>query len=65
MLTSIRVRENHKPVFCAECKSRNTFEAFPDRDIKGEETGRVILTAFRCSLCHHIAWISKREVNNV
>lgn len=47
-------RENHKPVFCRECRSQKTFDHFPEGDTK-TVNGKVILECWRCRECGHIA----------
>lgn len=53
------IRENHKPQFCRECRGKETFERYVERDTK-TETGKVILECWRCRVCGHIARMSAK-----
>ncbi len=44
-----------KPVYCRECHSRDTFEPYPDRDIK-TESGQVLFVCWKCQSCGHTTW---------
>lgn len=48
----IKVMTNHKPVYCRECRSQNTWERNEDRDIK-TESGKVYMLGWQCSVCGH------------
>lgn len=39
------------PTYCRECRSHNTFDRYPEGDIKGEDTGKVLWEKWRCSEC--------------
>ena len=41
----------HKPVYCKDCHSRNSWQPNPVRDIHGAETGRVLWRNYRCKVC--------------
>jgi len=42
-----------KPVYCRECKSRDSWERNPKKDIVGAETGKVMFEAWVCKVCGH------------
>lgn len=48
----IRTETNHHPIFCRECRSRNTFERNPDKDIKAE-SGQAYMLSWKCRICGH------------
>lgn len=39
-----------KPVYCRDCKGRDTWERDPGNDIKGE-SGKVLFHRWKCSKC--------------
>jgi len=41
---------NHKPIYCRDCRTQNSFELYPDRDIT-TESGRVFMLGYRCRNC--------------
>lgn len=55
------VMENHRPVYCRDCKGQRTFERFPKRDAKGMTTDAIILECWKCRICGHLAWVTARS----
>ena len=43
----------NKPVFCPQCRTRDTFERQPKKDVRGIESGRILWEAWACKLCGH------------
>jgi hypothetical protein len=43
------------PVFCPDCRRRNTFMRKPEKDIR-TENGRIFETAFCCQFCGYVAY---------
>ena len=41
---------NHKPVWCSECRSGNSFELCPKGDVT-TESGRVFMLGYKCKEC--------------
>jgi len=60
MKLSITVETNHKPVYCRECRSQNTFERYPATDIK-TESGRTFLLRWQCRICGKTCLTTNRE----
>jgi len=56
----IRIITNHKPVYCHECRSRDTFEKNKAGDIK-TESGKVYMLGWRCSVCGHTSITSNPD----
>ena len=50
MKTLVRVIENHKPIYCRDCKSQHSFERYSDGDIP-TESGRVFMLRWKCKEC--------------
>jgi len=42
-------------VYCMDCRSRDTFERQPDKDVK-TESGKVFLECWECQNCKHQTW---------
>ena len=60
LTATIRVKENHRPVFCHNCKGRDTFEQEPERDTR-TESGQSFLLAWVCKVCGNIAHTSNPD----
>ena len=41
---------NDRPIYCRGCRTQNSFELCPQRDIT-TETGRVFMLGYRCKKC--------------
>jgi len=50
----IRIQTNRRPVYCHECRRKDTFERNPHKDMK-TETGRAFMLSWKCELCGHTA----------
>jgi len=43
----------HKPIYCRNCRSQDSFELYPEKDIT-TESGRVFMLGYRCKECGKI-----------
>jgi len=41
---------NHKPVWCSECRSSKSFQLYPQGDVM-TESGRVFMIGYKCKEC--------------
>ena len=46
------IETNHHPIYCRECRNRNSFERNPDKDIK-TESDRAFMLSWKCRVCGH------------
>jgi len=51
----------NKPVFCPQCRSRDTFERQPEKDVQEVESGKSLWEAWICKLCGYKAIIPVKE----
>ncbi len=56
----VKVETNHKPIYCRGCHSQNTFEGYPEGDIK-TESGKPFMLKFKCRVCGHTCLMSNKE----
>lgn len=57
---SIRIHEGHKPIFCHDCKARDSFERYTEGDIK-PQNGEAFLLKWRCRVCGHSSLTTNKE----
>jgi len=48
----IGIETNHRPVYCRECRSHNSFEPNPSGDVK-TESGQAFMLSWKCRVCGH------------
>jgi len=60
MMTELR---DNKPIYCRECRSHNTFERNPNRDMK-TESGLTFMLSWKCQTCGHISLTSNPDYRN-
>ena len=60
MITSIRTIENHKPIYCRDCRSQGSFERYPEGDIP-TESGRAFMLKWKCRECGKTVLMSNPE----
>ena len=56
-------RDDNSPTFCKECRSLNTFERNPDKDIK-TESGLAFMLSWKCRACGHTSLTSNHNYRN-
>ncbi len=49
------IGEVRVPVFCPDCRRRDTFIRQPERDVR-TETGKVLEAAYCCLFCGYVAY---------
>jgi len=54
----------NKLVFCPQCRTRDTFEREPKKDVCGIESGKTLWEAWICKLCGYKAVNQIKEVNS-
>jgi len=54
------MNNNHKPVYCRDCRSQKSFELCPKRDIK-TESGQSFMLGYRCRVCGKVAIMSNPD----
>lgn len=42
--------DNHKPVYCRECRTANSFVLYPEADVK-TESGQSFMIGWICKCC--------------
>ena len=42
-----------KPVFCPGCRTRDTFERKPQKDVRSAEDNRTLWEAWVCKVCEY------------
>lgn len=51
---------NHKLVYCRDCRTQNSFELCPSRDIT-TESGRVFMLGFKCKECGRVVIVTNPD----
>lgn len=57
---TIRIIDNHKPVYCHECRSQKSWERSLEGDIL-TESNQVYMIQFKCRVCGKICIMSNPE----
>lgn len=51
---------DHKPIYCRDCRTQNSFELYPDRDIT-TVSGRVFILGYKCRECGKVALMTNLD----
>jgi len=54
----------NKPMFCPQCRNRDTFEQQPGKDACSIESGKTLWEAWVCKLCGYVALNQVKEVSS-
>ena len=51
---------NHKPVYCRDCRSAQSFSLYPQADVM-TESGRVFMVGYKCRECGKVVIMSNPD----
>jgi len=57
------ITQAKQPIYCKDCRARDSWVRVPDRDIVSADTGIVMWERWECSVCKRTV-ISEKEVDN-
>ena len=49
-----------KPIYCRDCRTQNSFELHPEKDIL-TESGRAYMLGYRCRLCGKVVIVTNPD----
>ncbi len=60
MMAKEKIEISDKPIYCKDCRSSESWERCPERDIKSE-SGKTMFKRWRCKICQKTTIYPVRE----